>query len=78
MKYIPINWNPYRNNPLDHIFGRSNKQLITPDGSPVSITQDGLDFVVTIWHKRTVTGSNINTCYFLNTNEVGYDATNSH
>jgi len=64
-----INWSPYATNPLDYV-GSDN--LVDFYNEPVRITRDGMDFIVTIGDKRTVTGSNLNTCYFLNVHVVSW------
>jgi hypothetical protein len=68
----PVNWNPFATNPLDWLHERKTQKLATPNGIEVTITKPGNDFIVTIGQNRTVTGSNVNTCYFLNYNEVGF------
>ena len=66
------NWSPYATNPLDFVTGHSRSEavLISRDGEPMTIAQSGTDFVVIIGDRREITGSNINTCYYLNINEV--------
>jgi len=71
MKVMVLEWHPARNNPLDYLYWRTEHKLSTSSGQEVRISQSGTDFVVVIGSNREVTGNNINTCYYLNTHEVG-------
>lgn len=66
----PLNWHPMAANPLDYLSPHTDRKLVSADGQPVKIEQSGNDFVVTIGATRTITGSNLNTCYHLNQHEV--------
>jgi hypothetical protein len=67
-----INWHPWATNPLDFVAGhkRCDEKLIAYNGKPVTISRSGGDFVVAIGDQTTITGSNVNTCYLLNINDV--------
>ncbi len=67
-----INWHPAITNPLDWLHERKTQKLATPNGTEVTITKPGNDFIVTIGQERIVTGDNISTCYVLNYHEVGF------
>ena len=69
---VEVNWDPWATNPLDFVAGhdKDNCKLVAHNGEPVTISRSGGDFVVAIGDHREVTGSNINTCYYLNVNEV--------
>ena len=69
---IEVNWHPWATNPLDFVVGhgKGDCELVTYNGEPVTISRTGGDFVVTIGGHREITGSNINTCYYLNVKEV--------
>jgi len=69
---MQVNWHPWATNPLDFVAGHSRDdcELISRSGEAVRISQYGTDFVVTIGDWREITGSNVNTCYYLNLNEV--------
>jgi len=66
-----LNWHPAWANPLDYLFPYTKQSLVSQNGESVIITQSGTDFVVTIGESREITGSNLNTCYYLNMHEVG-------
>ena len=67
-----VNWSPRATNPLDFVTGwyETERELVSYSGKAVIISRYGTDFVVTIGDRREITGSNINTCYYLNLNEV--------
>ena len=69
---VEVNWHPWATNPLDFVaeHERCDEELIAYNGEPVTISRSGGDFVVAIGDQRTVTGSNLNTCYLLNVNDV--------
>ena len=69
---MQVNWHPRATNPLDFVAGHSRDgcELVSRDGGAVIISRSGGDFVVAIGDQREITGSNINTCYYLNVNEV--------
>ena len=65
----PLIWSVFGgSNVLDYI----DRPLQTPDGTPVTLTRSGLDFVVTIDGQIVSrTSDNAQTCYVLNQAEVG-------
>ena len=67
-----VNWGPMATNPLDFVTGwyEVERELISYSEETVIISRSGTDFVVTIGDRREITGGNINTCYFLNVNQV--------
>lgn len=74
MKFIEFNWHPRVYNPIDYVGvypDYATHRLATPQKEKVIISREGGDFVVTVGEQRTVTGSNLNTCYFLNSRQVG-------
>lgn len=72
MKVQPLDWSPYRNNPLDWVEGRAERPLATKSGLPVTIKQVMTEFKLTIGSDDPVcTINNLEVCYLLNTNEVG-------
>lgn len=55
-----------------HVLDYIGKPLQTPDGTPVTLTRNGLDFVVTIGGQViSQTSDNAQACYVLNQAEVG-------
>lgn len=55
-----------------HVLDYIDRPLQTPDGTPVTLTRNGLHFVVTIGDQVvSQTGDNAQTCYVLNQAEVG-------
>lgn len=72
MKVQPLEWSPYRNNPLNWIEGRAKRPLATKSGRLVTIKQDMTRFKIFIGDDEPVcTADNLTICYLLNTNEVG-------
>lgn len=72
MKVQPLEWNPYKNNPLDWIKGRAERPLATKSGLSVTIKQVMTEFKVTIGDSNPMcTVDNLTVCRLLNTNEVG-------
>jgi len=67
-----VSWSPLATNPLDFVTGwyENERELISYSSEAVIISRSGGDFVVTIGDRREITGSNVNTCYFLNVNQV--------
>lgn len=71
----PLLWHPLRANPLDHV---GNKKLVDRNGRTVELTQ-AMNGNFTVFVKApgkypVLTGSNINTCAYLNENGVGEQA----
>ena len=67
-KYVSLCWHPWRCNPLDYIDAR----LMTPNGDPVQLTREGMNFVVRLGGReisRTI--DNAATCTVLNSIEAG-------
>lgn len=55
-----------------HVLDYIGKPLQRPDGTPVTLTRNGLDFVVIIGDQVvSQTSDNAQTCYVLNQAEVG-------
>lgn len=72
MKVHPLEWSPFRENPLDWIEGQAKRPLVTMSGLLVVIKQDMTQFKVTIGEQEPVSlDDNLAVCYLLNTNEVG-------
>ena len=67
-----VNWGPMATNPLDFVTGwyENERELISYSGETVIISRSGTDFVVAIGDQRETTGGNVNTCYYLNVNQV--------
>lgn len=71
LSYMPVNWHPWTNNPLDYIDGPY--ALCTQDGHPTSFWVD----MNNKWHVLIDTkgnktfGSVMELCYYLNVNAVG-------
>lgn len=72
MKVHPLEWSPYRENPLNWIEGRAERPLATLSGLPVVIKRDMGLFRVFIGEQDPVSSDdNLAVCYLLNMNEVG-------
>ena len=67
-----VNWSPMATNPLDFVTGwyENERELISYSGEAVIISRSGTDFVVIIADRQEITGSNVNTSYYLNVNQV--------
>ncbi len=75
MGHNGINWSPFTSNPLDYVTAHGEESthgLVLPNGDPVIVGRSGNDFTVKIGVDNPVnTGSNLNTCYYLNVRQVG-------
>jgi len=66
-----INVSPFATNVLDLV----GKDLMTMDGYPVTVSRDGMDFVVKInGSKHYQAADNLNVSYCLNTLGIKYTA----